>query len=910
MSQKFLLQLEITGDASKAAQALEQIKGKLNEMEGVTAKVAKGSEGAGSAISGLTGALGALGVAFSLGAAVAFAADLYNVSVAADRAQYSLNALTEGNADAYIEGIQQASLGTISSMDAMQASARALQLGVVGTADEMQQMTEVAVALGRIMGIDATQAINDMTTGLGRMSPLILDNLGIQVDMNSVNADAAVLMRENGELSLEQAQKQALLNQVLAVGATRIEQLGGVQEDALSQNEQLAASWADLKVQLGTFVSNAVGPAVVNLNNLLDQVKQITNAVETQKASNAATASSFEEYARALNEVGIVTDIQLGLMEDYNFQAGQALPFIDAMRAEYFQLRTEMLSLTEDTKAADDSLHGLSITELQAEAAANKLAEATSTYSDALNHTTDDQKLHQQAVTNIVSAYQSGQKTYEETALALQDIGATTDEVTKAQDDAEAAARAFEKALREQLRLQEDFAGIASDLAGSFDYVGDTIYETVEATSDFGKSLDSISSFDGGGKIEDLGDLHLDLAEKVLIANDALTTEAGLLNTMGFEATEAMEGVATVANAVGTLQLSMEDQQKIGEAYLDFLSATGREAMLAGDSYDTLREQFGLATEAQLIFEQGLRLINDAFATNQLTVEEGGQVFKDWATGAIGDIQALEDKLAELTSVPNPLADVVARMDETDQAFADLPATVGAAVEETVGAQAPLVEQITQINEDLSNIQQASAPAFEAVSKGSETAAPSVSIIRTELDKINAAFAAMPTAAKLAFDNMNNTASASVGDGNGLAMAAALINGIYDAWVYLLKNNYVKLKVDVEQNGAIPAGGGSGGGVPHASGGITMPGEVALVGEQGPELAVFPGGTRILPNSQTQSILRNGYARGGVIGGGSGGGMMIGGMSIVVNNPTSGTEVVDEIIREFERRGIELPKVS
>ena len=50
--------------------------------------------------------------------------------------------------------------------------------------DEMARLTEIAVTLGKAQGLTATQAINDMTTALGRQSLMILNNIG-----RGLNAD-------------------------------------------------------------------------------------------------------------------------------------------------------------------------------------------------------------------------------------------------------------------------------------------------------------------------------------------------------------------------------------------------------------------------------------------------------------------------------------------------------------------------------------------------------------------------------------------------------------------------------------------------------------------------------------------------------------------------------------------------
>src|SRR5690606_27836321 len=74
-----------------------------------------------------------------------------------------------------VRSIQQASLGMVSEYDVMQSASRALMLGVGSNAEQLGQLMEAAAIRGRAMGISTTQAFNDIITGIGRMSPQILD---------------------------------------------------------------------------------------------------------------------------------------------------------------------------------------------------------------------------------------------------------------------------------------------------------------------------------------------------------------------------------------------------------------------------------------------------------------------------------------------------------------------------------------------------------------------------------------------------------------------------------------------------------------------------------------------------------------------------------------------------------------
>ena len=174
----------------------------------------------------------------------------------------ALDNLTAGNADAYIKAISTASTGTISNMDAMTASARALKLGVVGSADEMAHLTEVAGIMGRAMGEDATSALNDLVTGIGRASPMILDNLGIVTKQADLQEAVNQLMAENAGLTQAAAQKQALLNVVLAQGDAMLAQAGGTTNDAASELERFDALVKNTKDDLGQFLVHGLLPWV------------------------------------------------------------------------------------------------------------------------------------------------------------------------------------------------------------------------------------------------------------------------------------------------------------------------------------------------------------------------------------------------------------------------------------------------------------------------------------------------------------------------------------------------------------------------------------------------------------------------------------------------------------------------
>jgi len=129
--------------------------------------------------------------------------------------------------------LRGASQRTISDVDLMATANRASLLGVTSSIEDLSKLMVTARLRGKEMGLSTTQAFNDIVTGIGRGSPLILDNLGIKIP------DA---IKEQME-SMDQAQKtQLLLNFAMEDGAAIAAQLGG---DLATPSDMFAKIKAD-----------------------------------------------------------------------------------------------------------------------------------------------------------------------------------------------------------------------------------------------------------------------------------------------------------------------------------------------------------------------------------------------------------------------------------------------------------------------------------------------------------------------------------------------------------------------------------------------------------------------------------------------------------------------------------------
>lgn len=144
--------------------------------------------------------------------------------------------------------VRASSKGMVSDADIMASSTRAMMLGVGSSASEMAQLMEVAAVRGRAMGLSATQAFNDLVTGIGRQSRMILDNLGIILDLDKVYEDYAATLGVTAKSLTVYQQKEAMTQAVIKDTQGLLKETGGLVVDAAGHWEKLDAAEANWAV--------------------------------------------------------------------------------------------------------------------------------------------------------------------------------------------------------------------------------------------------------------------------------------------------------------------------------------------------------------------------------------------------------------------------------------------------------------------------------------------------------------------------------------------------------------------------------------------------------------------------------------------------------------------------------------
>lgn len=154
----------------------------------------------------------------------------------------NMTAAMSVDADALMTKMRAASYGAVKDFDLMKQANKAM----VGAGQEFgKQFAETLPTLMKVsreaakaQGLSVEYMYDSIVTGIKRMSPLILDNLGFQISLGEAQDKyAASIGKTSAELSKEEKQI-ALLNEVARLGNQLIEESGGhidsVQKDVIA----------------------------------------------------------------------------------------------------------------------------------------------------------------------------------------------------------------------------------------------------------------------------------------------------------------------------------------------------------------------------------------------------------------------------------------------------------------------------------------------------------------------------------------------------------------------------------------------------------------------------------------------------------------------------------------------------
>lgn len=272
-----------------------------------------------SVTSGFKNVIAATGLAFGIREVFSFTQELVKLGGEADgvsRAFYRIANQTDLN------NLKASVKGTVSELELMKRAVSANNFGI--PIQELGSLMEFAAKRAQDTGQSVDYLVDSIVTGIGRKSPLILDNLGIS---------AAQLKEKLNGVSVEAASVGDVTRAVGAIARESLEKTGGIIENSTVKVAQNRAQWENLKVQLGE---------VANSSKFLQQGLDETSKSLTIMSSNLSfwqKINIFESQEKTFQKAKKLIEQQKG--------AAAAVSAYDAIFAK------NTTTVTENSDASD-----------------------------------------------------------------------------------------------------------------------------------------------------------------------------------------------------------------------------------------------------------------------------------------------------------------------------------------------------------------------------------------------------------------------------------------------------------------------------------------------------------------------------------------------------------------------------
>tara|TARA_R100000808_G_C2144569_1_gene152310 strand:- start:576 stop:2600 length:2025 start_codon:yes stop_codon:yes gene_type:complete len=204
---------------------------------------------------------------------------------------------TVGGNEKSFSKLQKAVDHTVNSTDLLKQANNAMMLGVVKSDDELSQLFDTAQRLGKALGVDTTDAVNSLVTGMGRQSKLMLDNLGIIVQSEVAYERYAKKLGISSSALTDHQKKQAFNEETLRIAKGMVDELGEENISTAEALKQMEVATHDLNIAVGKALAPAVRAAAKALVLLAENMD--AKAVRKYGTAILATGVAYLAFSGA-----------------------------------------------------------------------------------------------------------------------------------------------------------------------------------------------------------------------------------------------------------------------------------------------------------------------------------------------------------------------------------------------------------------------------------------------------------------------------------------------------------------------------------------------------------------------------------------------------------------------------------
>lgn len=216
--------VNIGAKTDQFTQGLSNVKKETSQLSSVISKV-------GGMVAG----------AFAIERVVSFASEVSQLAQAAEGVEIAFKRI--GGA-AYLDDMRAATKGTVSDLELMKAAVQASNFKI--PLEQMGSLLEFAHQRAKDTGQSVDYLVQSIILGIGRKSPLILDNLGI----------SAIALKEKMKgVASETASVGDVAKAVGEIANEEMAKVGKSVDTTAEKTANLKSQWTNLKVELGNVVN-------------------------------------------------------------------------------------------------------------------------------------------------------------------------------------------------------------------------------------------------------------------------------------------------------------------------------------------------------------------------------------------------------------------------------------------------------------------------------------------------------------------------------------------------------------------------------------------------------------------------------------------------------------------------------
>ena len=309
-----------------------------------TAQLGKDLKGAQNQLSsfskGLTNLAGTIGVAFSVQQVASFGFEIAKLAGEVEGVKVAFDKLPDS--ERLMKSLKEATSDTVSELDLMKRTVQAANFGI--SLQALPKLLEFATLRAQQTGESVDYLVNSIVTGIGRKSPLILDNLGIS---------AVALKDKLGDVSTAAATVGQVAEAVGKIAEENLTSMAGFSDNTKTSVEQLTAAWENFKASLGKNV--AIGGGLNFLTGLLETFTQSDDFKITAQVENLAlalnagekTSTGFANAIKELSDNGADLSITEKELEKILNRMKNAPQFADNLKNKLKEVGLEITNLNK-----------------------------------------------------------------------------------------------------------------------------------------------------------------------------------------------------------------------------------------------------------------------------------------------------------------------------------------------------------------------------------------------------------------------------------------------------------------------------------------------------------------------------------------------------------------------------------